>query len=372
MINRNILIKFKKISFTIFKSPITFSKYLFTFNFIKLKSLIEVNYLEYNFRTGGIKNIAITYDCNNDCEYCKNQLTIANKNQEMSFNNFVKVLKWHQKQGMNQILLTGGEPTIHSKFKNFISESKKRNFLIKLNTNLLFTKEIEKFITNDIFFEIVAHYKTHSTQNEKSIYERNLNHLIKKRVNVRLRYNLYREDISYLQILKFGKKYKIKYIDISIPHPSSMENQKHFSTIEYIKSKKKLLLNFIKDTEKYGLKARFVVPLPLCIFSKKDIKYFQKKVEIHGVCNFVAPSVGETVIHPNLDVTWCNADFAHNLLKKGNLFNFKNNNEIMKKYKKEIEKLCWDIHLYKKCKNCEYMKKKLCHGGCLVYKFNKN
>lgn len=369
--NKVILSKAKKIGFTAFKSPLSTMRYILTGRISKLNNLIEVNYLEYRFRTGGIKNIAITYKCNNDCEYCKNQVTISRNSMEMSKKKFVKVLEWHRRQGMEQVLLTGGEPTIHPLFCEFVNEIKKRNMTIKLNTNMMFSEKVQNAITKEVFFEIIAHYKTHNTEKQTKIYERNLSRLRSHGVNVRLRYNLYREDLSYLPILKMGRKYGIHVIDISIPHPSDIDNQKDFNSLDNIKGKKGLLIRFIKDCRRYGLKARFVVPLPMCIFSRKDARFFQKHAELHGVCNFIAPSVGETVIHPNLDVTWCNADFAHKYLKKGKLSDFRTNKDILQRYEKDIKRLCWDVHLYPQCKKCEFNKKKLCHGGCLVYKFEK-
>jgi organic radical activating enzyme len=316
-----------------------------------------------NKRLGKIKDILITTNCNFNCYFCKNQKLIDNINSEISIKNFKTILKWHKQQNLNQIVLTGGEPTVHNNFGKIINELKQYGMKARLSTNLIFSENILNKIKNDVFFEISIHYFKENCKNKN--FEKNLRTLKKNYNNIVLRYIINKNnDFS---ILSFAKKNKIKTIDISIQIPFGNNKILKKDLLLELNITKIKLMNFIKKSIKLGIFPRIVIAIPLCVFSKTEIKYLSKNSELHGVCNIILPSVGGTVVHPDLSLSWCNADFFH-LNRNINLLKFNNNEEILDFYKLKIHELCWNKFLFKECIKCEYNLNKMCHGGCLGYK----
>jgi molybdenum cofactor biosynthesis enzyme MoaA len=90
-------------------------------------------------------HVIINYKCNFNCKYCY----AKKQNQhfeDMSLEDYRKLLSWFRKQNIKRFLLIGGEPTIHPNIKEFISLALKNKFEICLCTNALFEKEMFEII----------------------------------------------------------------------------------------------------------------------------------------------------------------------------------------------------------------------------------
>lgn len=69
--------------------------------------------------------LMITYNCNNNCIFC---LQGGSHNKEIPFKEVKKRLNEAKKNGINKVVLTGGEPTIHSDFIKIIRFSNTLGF----------------------------------------------------------------------------------------------------------------------------------------------------------------------------------------------------------------------------------------------------
>lgn len=96
-------------------------------------------------------NVLITNRCNLNCPYCffadeleRNDNT--NK-AEMSISDFEYVADFFVKSGVNEISLLGGEPTLHSQFKQVIDIAIDRNLKIVLKSNGLWGESVNEVLT---------------------------------------------------------------------------------------------------------------------------------------------------------------------------------------------------------------------------------
>lgn len=71
----------------------------------------------------------------------------------MSVENFYKVIKWLKKQKIRNILLYGGEPTIHPKICKILDICKKERIWVDLYTNNFFNDSVMKKLSNDYIKE---------------------------------------------------------------------------------------------------------------------------------------------------------------------------------------------------------------------------
>lgn len=92
-------------------------------------------------------NILITNYCNQNCEFCfARDVMESNQDREMSLQNYIGLIGDLKNEGVKNIYLMGGEPTLHKNFKEIINETINLGLEIHLFTNCFFNSEIEKFL----------------------------------------------------------------------------------------------------------------------------------------------------------------------------------------------------------------------------------
>jgi len=93
-------------------------------------------------------NILLTSYCNQNCSFCfaSHLMGKRNKTNHISFEKYAKLLDYLEKNGINEVFLMGGEPTMHPDFIKIIRETVDRGFAIELFTNGVFSDEIRDFL----------------------------------------------------------------------------------------------------------------------------------------------------------------------------------------------------------------------------------
>lgn len=101
-------------------------------------------------------DIKITFHCNNKCDFCA-QGSKRENIKPKSYKEILKSLKDGAKKKINQVVFTGGEPTLHPEIIKLIREAKKLKYeKIQIQTNgrtfasIDFLKEIKKAGANEI------------------------------------------------------------------------------------------------------------------------------------------------------------------------------------------------------------------------------
>lgn len=73
--------------------------------------------------------------CNLKCRFCHNPIALDETSSScLSFDSFFEILR-KRENIIDAVCISGGEPTIHKSLIDFISEIKKYNYLVKLDTN---------------------------------------------------------------------------------------------------------------------------------------------------------------------------------------------------------------------------------------------
>jgi len=94
-----------------------------------------------------IVHFQITSKCNNNCKHCfgPNKDTI-----DMTMTQIDKMIKILSNAGVENIHLTGGEPTLRKNFDQIIKKLKKSGFKIFMDTNCDYFFQHEKTISKNI------------------------------------------------------------------------------------------------------------------------------------------------------------------------------------------------------------------------------
>lgn len=90
--------------------------------------------------------VMLTTKCPNSCEWCfaraKMEAYRARGIEEMSWEDFLAVVSFYEKSGLNHMILLGGEPTLHSRFEDILELLGSRNFTVLVVTNGLCEKTL--------------------------------------------------------------------------------------------------------------------------------------------------------------------------------------------------------------------------------------
>jgi pyruvate formate lyase activating enzyme len=91
-----------------------------------------------------IATVLFTSGCNLRCQFCHNwRLVLEPKNSFLSEKTVFQILE-SRKKYVDAVVVTGGEPLMHSDIPQFLKKLKEREFLIKLDTNGFFPDVLEK------------------------------------------------------------------------------------------------------------------------------------------------------------------------------------------------------------------------------------
>lgn len=99
---------------------------------IKIKGVQKTSLIDY---PGKVCSVIFVSRCNFRCPYCHNAELVLNEvkddiNPEEILQFLEKKKKW-----IDGVCITGGEPTLHKGLADFAREVKKRNLLVKIDTN---------------------------------------------------------------------------------------------------------------------------------------------------------------------------------------------------------------------------------------------
>jgi pyruvate formate lyase activating enzyme len=91
-----------------------------------------------------IATVLFTSGCNLRCPFCHNwRLVLGRQNASLPEETVFRILE-SRKKFVDAVVITGGEPLIHSGIPQFLKKLKEREFVIKLDTNGFFPDMLER------------------------------------------------------------------------------------------------------------------------------------------------------------------------------------------------------------------------------------
>ena len=307
--------------------------------------------------------ISLTYHCNLNCDYCYVRGLLKDTPYEMSMINFNRILDWLAKQNKMKIVLFGGEPTYHSKFKEILDTCEHRGFRIGIITNNLFVPEtLKKLDRNYVkFIQVNYNHPSFYTREQFKLFHDNLEHIKKQKIKIILRYNMQEKYVFDEYVLKGAKKYNSEVMFGITFKGYSGNKYLTYEDKEYIKNR---LLRFAHNAKRNRVCSYLSGPVPRCLFNKREWnflkKYSQASTECHA-CEYGKFNSGARIVNPDLSVFGC----FHIFTKAKNIFDFNDLRQLFEYFHEPINKLKWERPLFPGCKDCELFNNKICQGACL-------
>jgi len=130
---------------------------------MKISGFLKQSLIDY---PGNIASVVFTSGCNFRCFYCHNpELVLPELIQQNPILDTDDILNYleNNKQLLDAVVITGGEPSIHKDLPDFIKQIKQLGLLVKLDTNGTNPKMITKLIKNNLVDYIAMDIKAKLT-----------------------------------------------------------------------------------------------------------------------------------------------------------------------------------------------------------------
>ncbi len=184
---------------------------------------------------GKISCVLFLPNCNFRCPFCYNVTLVINpeKKESIHFDRVRDYLK-KQKDWIDGVCITGGEPTLHSDLPNLCSKLKEMGFLIKVDTNgtdpVMIKKLIEKGLVDYVALDIKAPLTAEKYSKAVGVSAENLLEEVKKTVEILMEAKIdyefrttvvptihEKKDIEDIcRSVKGCKKYVLQNFDVSL------------------------------------------------------------------------------------------------------------------------------------------------------------
>lgn len=336
-------------------------------------------------------NLVINTYCNLKCPYCfAEDEKQTYMNQEMTMEDFKKATEWIT-QTDNKVGIIGGEPTLHSRFGEYLM------YLInnpKIDIITLYTNgtNLDKYLTLLSNHKVrllvnLNHPNVVGGQEKLDKILNSVNKLIQmKKENgideeqITLGINLYTPEQDYKYFISALEHFNmcVCRMSVSIENVKDLDNH---DALDYFVKMKPLLINFLTDLIKIGcVTTEDCNFIPKCIFEEQELDSIN--AELHRVARkhnipferaeicqrSCSLDIGAPLdIHPDLTCSKC---FGCSEYDKQNIFKYDSWQHVSQYFYKSITTFALTIPLSKKCSTyCKYYSE--CYAGCMKYKLNK-
>ncbi len=131
----------------------------------KLATWLSTSFVDWD---GNITAVFFTPGCNFRCPFCHNHEVVFYKGEGIFLEGVLDELEG-RKEWLDGIVITGGEPTIHSDLPEALEMIKKRGWKIKLDTNGSNPSMLKLLIENDLVDFIAMDVKTSPSKYAKAV-----------------------------------------------------------------------------------------------------------------------------------------------------------------------------------------------------------
>ncbi len=308
-------------------------------------------------------NLMLTYKCNEDCLFCFQKG--IRSDFMMSLENFKRILDWLENtqafREKRKVSLIGGEPTIHPRLKEMLAILKERNVSVVVFSNFVFNRaKLQLFNSNNVAgFVGTYNPKSFYRKDEWKIVDSNIAALLRKKIPVKLSYNITKSNLDYSYILDACEKFGLDTLRFSTAFPSPGRDNEYVG-IDELKDIGKSTMSFVREAARRKICLDLDCTIPLCALgSEKDILFFMKHVSMKSqVCS------SPLDINPDLSVYYCVPMSKH--IQAKNILEFENTKEITGFFNEQ--KKSFVSYPFSECRGCKYVVRNLCQGGCLALK----
>lgn len=308
-------------------------------------------------------NLSITNVCNKKCVYCFASDTLDEFGKTyMDDETYEKALDYHERSGIKQVRLLGGEPTLHPNFTKFVKMAMNRGFDIMLFSNGLMSDKILEFLTSIPNERLSILLNTiHPLENNVKGTKRQeevMSHLGKVIIPG---INIYSVKQSLDYILEYVMKYNLKKeIRLGISHSVLSQNNVFLHPKEYQKIGYNIAL-FKMEAKKIGVTLGFDCGFVPCMFPSEYLDLLSEELNKTGNC-----------CHPIIDMLTDGsfiACYPLNDFRKERIHDHLEAKDLIESFEQALSPYK-NIGIYPYCTSCPLFNTR-CNGGCVSFKIRR-
>jgi len=313
-------------------------------------------------------NVLLTQRCVRSCPYCfaRKHMGESSPDDLLSWEDLMYVADFLEGSGERHISLLGGEPTLHTRFVDYVLYLIERRMHVNVFTNGIMSKErlsdaqqsLSHLSPEQLSFVCNLNHPSMSSAVE---IERINAFLDAFGTNTSLGYNIFQPkfDLQFLfdTINRFGLK---RHVRLGLAHPIPGETNTCVA-IDAMPAMAACLLSHLSQFQSMRVSPGFDCGFPLCVFTDEQLGMLFKLN--NGRLSFGCGPAFD--IGPDLSVWSC---FPLSQYHKKSLYDFNTLGEIGEYYKGLHSKVRMEAGgLYERCDCCRYREAELCMGGCLAH-----
>lgn len=245
-------------------------------------------------------NIFVTYRCNLACSYCFAKELHAEYPEDLSEENFERLLDWMQGAQLPAAAFIGGEPTLHPNLASMVERTAEAGISVVLFTNGLFKPELADALVPHVSnFVVNFNEPSMYTEAQAKLLDANLSRIAASGARLTFSKNFSSQYCEWEYLLQACGRYGVQSVRYDISRPSISAGNDHFTnddTREIISH----IVRFVKACEGQGVRTGLDCSVRLCDLRVEDRNYLERvSMKFSGVCH---PSID---VHPDLSASYC-------------------------------------------------------------------
>lgn len=318
-------------------------------------------------------NLIVVDKCTNYCKYCfaSNEMAKNNAKAALKDENIPYVLDFIRNSGPNfELNVIGGEPFLYRQLPYLLEQVLELENVSKIcvfTGGIVASKVVEQISHLDStrvnFMFNMNEKKDYKTEREYDLVLQNFDLVLSYGFKAIFGYNIYEKEFNYKEIIELCREYGTPILRWTIAFPELVKNQ---FTTTLLPDEYKLVSNrvadFLEEAYQHGIKAGLDCPIPKCFFNNEQMGRIAltQPLTINSI-----KSCGPVIdVTPDLEVFRC---YALSDLKRSKLTDFKNFQEAISFYEKNVDELYNIPQTFDYCSTCEFALNKTCYGGCIAH-----
>lgn len=233
------------------------------------------------------------------CPYCfAGNHELRHTETPISDDNFEKFIRFCEKNNIEMVRVTGGEPFLHPKAVYMLDRLKR--FKLNILTNLVVPNCVKMIdpIKGEAAFLVNFNDRECYTDRQWKALMDNISELRRRKITTVFGYNVYKKDFDMTTVIRLTRELKCERLRLSIANPSVAGNTRVLS-LDEIADAAHRLVEISRKLSREGVEAFFDCPVAPCLLYEEDFEYMYSHGKIRNQCSSMV------FIKSNLELSHC-------------------------------------------------------------------
>jgi radical SAM protein with 4Fe4S-binding SPASM domain len=312
-----------------------------------------------------------TYRCNLTCSYCYAKSFSDGMPPDMPVEDLEFTFGWAAAQGVESVLLAGGEPTVYAHFARLLELAGEWGIAVRLTSNMLYPSVVRGRIAAPAIRELVAHYDQERMEADPAaagLFEENLRAARASGLGAILRYTLTQRSgpAEWRTVMDLAVRLGISQINYALAFQGSAGRNAYFPVREGIGQDggrvENVLLGLCDDAARRRIRLHLCKPFPLCLLTRASLRRVLQEGGMTQACAIHGDGYTRNLtVNPDLSTFPCTG-IAIRGPKIGELANAA---EAGRRHAAAVESLMLQPYA-EECRNCALWHRGVCRGACMA------